>query len=151
MSSKKETAPAVREEATEPEQQDGTADPAQYSMIFVARSGQSMSFHSHFPQMVAVASNSQACKPPIRLVGFSKSCEERLTACLGIPRVSIIAIREGAPQVKGLLDFARGHVSPVLVNWHQEAQVAIYRETKIDGIQTKVGTAKIKKPRASSS
>lgn len=149
MSSEKETAPTAGEEAAEPKQQDDPADMSRYSMIFVARSGQSTSFHSHFPQMVAVASDSQPSRPSIRLIGFSKSCEERLAACLGIPRVSVVAIREGAPQVKGLLDFVRDHVSPVLINWHQEAQVAIYRETKIDAVQTKVGTAKIKKPRAS--
>jgi len=120
-------------------------DTEPYSVIFVARSGQSSAFHCHFPQMVAVASNFRSSRPAIRLVGFSKPCEGRLSAALGIPRVSSIALREGAPQTKALLDYVCGHVGPVDVAWIREAQSADYRGTKTDAVPTKVGVAKSKR------
>lgn len=121
------------------------ADAEPYSVVFVARSGQSSAFHCHFPQMVAVASSPRSPLPAIRLVGFSKPCEDRLSAVLGIPRVSSIALREGAPQTKVLLDYVRGHVAPVDVAWIREAQSAEYRGTKIDAVPTKIGVAKSKR------
>ncbi|KAK0722418.1 hypothetical protein B0T26DRAFT_739661 [Lasiosphaeria miniovina] len=120
--------------------------PAPYSLVFVARSGQSSAFHCHFPQMAALASKSRPAGKAIRLVGFSKSCEERLSAALGIPRVSSIALREDAPQAKGLVDFVREHVSPVEIAWLEESHSGHFLETKIDAVQTAVGS---KKPRYS--
>ncbi|KAL2018793.1 hypothetical protein VTK56DRAFT_351 [Thermocarpiscus australiensis] len=121
-------------------------DTKPYSVVFVARSGQSSAFHCHFPQMVALAAQSQSAEKAVRLVGFSKSCEERLSAALGIPRVSSIGLREDAPQAKGLVDFVRERVAPVEVSWLREARSAKFLETKIDAVPTKVGT---KKPRLS--
>ncbi|KAK4456143.1 hypothetical protein QBC34DRAFT_10579 [Podospora aff. communis PSN243] len=115
---------------------------SQYSVVFVARSSQSSSFHCHFPQMVAVASNSTPSAPATRLVGFSKACEERLSVALGIPRVSSIGLREGAPQAKGLIDYVREHVEPIELAWIEQARAAQYLETKIDAVPTKIGTAK---------
>lgn len=118
-----------------------------YSIIFVARSGQSSAFHCHFPQMVALASKSRPADKAIRLVGFSKACEERLSEALGIPRVSSIALREDAPalQVKGLLDYVRDHVPLVEVAWLNEASSGKYRETNIELVPTKIGQPKARK------
>jgi hypothetical protein len=88
-----------------------------YSAIFVARSGQSTAFHCHFPQMVAVASKSPSCKQPVRLVGFSAPCADRLSAAVGIPRVSAIGLRDGAPHAKALLDYVQAHVAPISAPW----------------------------------
>ncbi|KAK1751704.1 hypothetical protein QBC47DRAFT_390793 [Echria macrotheca] len=121
-----------------------------YSVVFIARSGQSSAFHCHFPQMVAVASSSRPADQAIRLVGFSaKGCDERLSAVLGIPRVSSIALRVDAPQTKGLLEFVRARVAPVEIAWINEAQSAKYRETKIEPVQTKVGPARVKRAKVS--
>jgi ribonuclease P/MRP protein subunit POP3 len=125
---------------------DSSADTRPYAVVFVARSGQSSAFHCHFPQMVAFAAQSQSADKATRLVGFSKACEDRLSAALGIPRVSSIALREDAPQAKGLVDFVREHVAPIDVAWIQEARSSNFLETKIDAVPTKVGT---KKPRVS--
>ncbi|KAK3340713.1 hypothetical protein B0H65DRAFT_268053 [Neurospora tetraspora] len=117
---------------------------APYSIIFVARSGQSSAFNCHFPQMVAVASKSQSKEEKIRLVGFSKSCEERLATALGIPRVSSVALRADAPQAKGLVDFVREHVAPIEVAWLQEAGSGKFLETNIEAVPTKIGSKKTK-------
>ncbi|KAL0473238.1 hypothetical protein QR685DRAFT_491560 [Neurospora intermedia] len=117
---------------------------APYSVIFVARSGQSSAFNCHFPQMVAVASKSQSPEQKMRLVGFSKSCEERLATALGIPRVSSIALRADAPQGNGLLDFVRKNVAPIEVAWLQEADSGKFLETNIEAVPTKIGSKKTK-------
>jgi ribonuclease P/MRP protein subunit POP3 len=129
---------AGREEAS-----DGQL-PDLYAVIFVARSGQSSAFHSHFPQMVAVASRSASGKQPIRLVGFSAACEERLSASLGIPRVSSVGLREGAPLTKTLVEFVREHVPPVEMSWAREAGTGRFLETKINAVEVAVGSKKQK-------
>ena len=125
---------------------DAGGDSRPYAVVFVARSGQSSAFHCHFPQIVALAARAQSSGNPIRLVGFSKACEDRLSAALGIPRVSSVALREDAPLAKGLVDYVRERVAPVEVSWLRETQSGKFLETKIDGVPTKVGT---KKPRVS--
>lgn len=113
----------------------GGAGIVPYTVVFVARSGQSSAFHCHFPQMVAVASESS----PARLVGFSKACEDRLSECLGIPRASSVALRADAPQSQALLDFVRQKVAPVEIPWLREAATAGYQETKINTIEAPIG------------
>ncbi|KAK3333231.1 hypothetical protein B0T19DRAFT_120331 [Cercophora scortea] len=134
-----------------PEKGDGVAKSAKaaaeaakppYNIVFAARSGQSSAFHSHFPQMVAVASESLPSDKSIMLVGFSKPCEERLSAALGIPRVSSIALREGAPHSKGLVDFVRANVAPVNIAWIKEARAGGFLETQIEAVKTAVGSKK---------
>ncbi|KAJ4304386.1 RNase P and RNase MRP subunit [Collariella sp. IMI 366227] len=117
-----------------------------YSVIFVARSGQSSAFHSHFPEMVALAAQGQSSDEAVRLVGFSKACEDRLSEALAIPRVSSIGLYQDAPQAKGLVDFVREHVAPIEVPWLAETRSGKFLETKIAAVPTKIGT---KKPRLS--
>lgn len=140
--------PATTESGPDPES--GTkaraTNPSPYSAVFVARSGQLSAFSCHFPQMVAAASASEAGEKAIRLVGFSKPAEDRLSAALGIPRVSSIALRTEAPQSKALVDFVREHVPAVKVSWLEEARGALHIQTKINAVETVVGT---KRKRAS--
>ncbi|KZL80251.1 rnase p and rnase mrp subunit [Colletotrichum incanum] len=105
--------------------------PTPYSVIFVARSGQSSAFNCQLPQMVAVASKSSPSAPPARLVGYSKPCADKLSACLGIPRVSSVGIRVGAPMSRALVEYVQQHVSPVRVAWLEEAEEAVYRSTQL--------------------
>jgi ribonuclease P/MRP protein subunit POP3 len=116
-----------------------------YAAVFVVRSGQSSAFHCHFPQMVAVASKRQQSGHDIRLVGLSKPCADRLSSCLGLPRVSSVGIRNGAPNSSALVNFARSHVSPVQISWVMQVQDVWFRKTKINAIETTVGVAKQKK------
>jgi ribonuclease P/MRP protein subunit POP3 len=121
---------------------DEECDLRYYSTIFIARSGQPSILNSHLPQMIAVASATHPSKVPIRLVGLSKACEDRLSECLGVPRVSCVGIREGAPNSKALVDFALQHVPMIEVPWLEEAQRAEYKETKINTSQTTIGAKK---------
>ncbi|OTA66423.1 hypothetical protein K449DRAFT_390840 [Hypoxylon sp. EC38] len=113
-----------------------------YSAIFVARPAYPNALNGHLPQMVAVASKSHPEQMPIRLVGLSKSYEDRLSESLGIPRVSCIGLREQAPNSKALIQFVRQHVPVIEVQWLEEARQAEHRETNIKTIETFVGSKK---------
>ncbi|KAF0326472.1 RNase p and RNase mrp subunit [Colletotrichum asianum] len=115
--------------ATENDAIPSSASP--YALIFVARSGQSSAFNSQLPQMVAVASKHSHSTPATRLVGYSKPCGDKLSTCLGIPRVSSVGIRVGAPMSKALIEFVNKHVSPVRIAWLEEAQDAKYRQMQL--------------------
>ncbi|TEA16208.1 hypothetical protein C8034_v001165 [Colletotrichum sidae] len=125
---------------TSSDQLSTSASLSPYTVIFVARSGQSSAVNSQLPEMVAVASSSSS-EPPTRLVGYSKPCAERLSAALGIPRVSSVGIRVGAPVSKALVDFVQQHVAPVKIAWMEEAHDATYRQTKLR-VEEKVITVK---------
>lgn len=113
-----------------------------YSAIFVARSGQPNVLNGHLPRMVAAASKSHPVRTPIRLVGLSKSCEDRLSESLSIPRVSCIGLREDAPNSKALIQFTRQHVPIIEAQWLEEARRAEHRDTNINAIETSVGDKK---------
>ncbi|KAI0480667.1 hypothetical protein GGR56DRAFT_627078 [Xylariaceae sp. FL0804] len=116
-----------------------------YSIVFVARSGQPGALSSHLPQMVATASKSYPGRPPVRLVGLSKACEDRLSSSLGIPRASCIGLRDAAPNSQALVEFVRRCVPAVEVPWLQEAPLAEHREAKINVVETFTGP---RRPRA---
>ncbi|KAK1703862.1 hypothetical protein BDP67DRAFT_549586 [Colletotrichum lupini] len=96
-----------------------------------ASTAASSAFNCQLPQMVAVASNTAAPASATRLVGYSKPCGEKLSAAVGIPRVSSIGIRVGAPMSKALVDYVQKHVSPIHVAWLDEAKDAVYRSTQL--------------------
>lgn len=96
--------------------------------------------------MVAVASKSQQLSEPIRLVGFSKACEERLSACMGIPRVTSVALRANdLAQSKALVSFVRDRVPVIEVPWLEQVGKGEYHETKINTIQAPVGQKRQRK------
>lgn len=115
-----------------------------YSVVVVSRGDQTAAFNSHFPQMVASASVAVGPNDKIRLVGFSKACSERLSATLGIARVSSLAIESDAPGSEALVDFVRKSVAPVQVSWLSEARDRRYNATKINTIETTVGAKRVK-------
>ncbi|KFA63509.1 hypothetical protein S40285_00337 [Stachybotrys chlorohalonatus IBT 40285] len=111
-----------------------------YSMVFVARGNQSPAFNCHFPVMVGAASKSLPPDRQTRLVGFSKPCSERLSSCLGIARVSAVAIVSDEPVAAALWSFVQKAAAPVQMPWPAEAQEAAYKATQIKSFQTPVGT-----------
>lgn len=120
-------------------------DSQPYALIFVARSGQPPAFSSHFPQMVAVASKHSGKGEFIRLVGYSKHCSDRLSASLGIPRVSSVGVRLGAPRAQALTDYVREHVPPVKIPWLEDAESAEYRQSRISSEEKTVSQKKTSK------
>ncbi|RGP80245.1 rnase subunit pop3 [Fusarium longipes] len=111
----------------------------QYSMVFIARGNQTSAFNCHFPQMVGTASRNLPEDDQIRLVGFSKPCSERLSGCLGVPRVSSIAIVKDAPGAGALQEFITKTVAPVEIPWLNASSSTQYLAPKINAIETTVG------------
>ncbi|KAM0197166.1 hypothetical protein ACHAPA_011188 [Fusarium lateritium] len=125
-------------EATENEPQ------RQYSMVFVPRGNQASTFNCHFPQMIGAASKQLSSTEQIRLVGFSKPCSERLSTCLGVPRVSSIAILKDAPGAGALQEFVMKTVAPVEASWLNASADTKYLGPKINAIQTTVGPKRVR-------
>lgn len=136
--------PTSGDQDQKPVNSSGGPEAAPYAVVFVARSGQSPAFHSHFPQMVAMASISLPAGQSIRLVGFSKACEDRLSSCLGIPRTSCIAIRDNPHVARGIIEFVRDRVPSMEVPWLQEAHNGQFLETKINTYKTPIGAKRAK-------
>ena len=111
----------------------------QYSMVFVARGDHASTFNCHFPQMIGAASRKISPERKIRLVGISKPCSERLSSCLGVPRVSSVAIRMDAPGAGALQEFVMKKVAPIEASWLDVSPDAQYLAPKINAIETTVG------------
>lgn len=114
----------------------------QYLGVFVARGDQSPVLDSHFPQMVGAASKALPDNQKIRLVGFSRSCAEKLALSVGLPRVSSVAIRADAPGAAALQELVRSIVPPVQAPWLSRSASAEFSPTKINSAETVIGTKK---------
>lgn len=110
-----------------------------HAVVFVARGDQSSVFNCHFPKMVAAASKGMGEQEKIRLVGFSRPTMDRLSQCIGIPRVSSIGIARNAPGAKGLFDMVTEAVKPVEAPWLDTGNDPVYLPTKINAIETTIG------------
>ncbi|KAM3456683.1 hypothetical protein MY3296_001638 [Beauveria thailandica] len=115
-----------------------------YSMVFVCRGNQSAAFNSHFPQMVAASSADAQPGHATRLIGFSKPCSSRLSSCLGLARVSAVAVKSDAAGSCALWDLVKKSVKPVQCEWLDEARSLKYRQTQIVSLEISVGSKKTK-------
>lgn len=96
--------------------------------------------------MIATASKAQQLAEPTRLVGFSRDSEERLSACLGIPRVTSVALcKEDIAQLKAVVEFVQEKVPAIEAPWLEEIAKGVYHETKINTIQAPIGKKRQKK------
>ncbi|CAM1502885.1 Fc.00g076610.m01.CDS01 [Cosmosporella sp. VM-42] len=129
----------LQSSAVDGNQKSDDAPSRYYSMIFVARGNQSATFNCHFPQMVAAASKDLPTERKICLVGISKPCSERLSTCLGLPRVSAVAILKDAADAGALHDFVKKVVSPVDATWLETSRQPPYLTTNIKSIETTIG------------
>ncbi|KAG5957228.1 hypothetical protein E4U57_001906 [Claviceps arundinis] len=127
----------------------GQSSENSYNMIFVSRGTQSAAFNCHFPKAVGVASRMCASTEDIKLIGFSKSCSDRLAENLGIARVSSLAIKKDAPGAQALWTFVSGHVASVDIAWLDNTRSIQYKPTQIAAVETKIGTKKVKRSQVS--
>lgn len=119
-----------------------------YNMIFVSRGNQSAAFNCHFPKLVGAASKRCASTEDIKLVGLSKPCSDRLASCLGIARVSSLAIKKDAPGVEALWAFVNNHVAPVDVAWLDNSTSIQYKPAHIAAVETTIGPKRVKRSKA---
>ena len=104
--------------------------------VFVPRSDQPSIMHSHLPMLVQAASMAPLSSPHIKLVVLPKGAEAKLSSALGIPRVGLIGLMEGAPAASPLIEFVKQHVPEVEVPWLVEAEAGVYLPVQINIIHT---------------
>ena len=100
--------------------------------VFAPRSGQPPVLYSHLPLLTKVASLAVPSSPSIRIISLPEGAEDRLKTVLGIPRVGIVGLVDGAPNASSLIKFIRQRVSEFEVPWLQEAVKATYLPVKIN-------------------
>lgn len=116
-------------------------DPAEVrplTAVFVTRSSQLLALHSCLPLLAKVASLSAPSSPSIRIVTLPEGAEDRLKAALGIPRVGMVGLIDGAPSALSLIEVIRENVPELEVPWLQEAVKGAYLAVKIKAIETSV-------------
>ncbi|KAI9864072.1 MAG: hypothetical protein M1813_003389 [Trichoglossum hirsutum] len=119
---------------------DVSREPTQEPLVAVFVSGfsQPALLHAHLPLLTVTASLSHPEKPPIVLVTLPKGAEVRLMSALGLPRVSVVGLSEGAPGSTVLVDFVRENVKPVDVKWLVDERNG-WRGTEIRALKTTIG------------
>ncbi|KAI9773605.1 MAG: hypothetical protein M1840_006879 [Geoglossum simile] len=123
---------------TPEQEQPGTpCEPMQKPLVavFVSRSPQPALMHAHLPLLTAAASLSHSENPPITLVTLPKGAETRLVSALGIPRVSVVGLLEGATGSTALVEFVRKNVGAVDIECGRNG----WRGTKTKALRTVIG------------
>lgn len=106
--------------------------PARLRAVFVCRAdGHPTQLHAHLPLLC------QLVKPPVKLLALPKGAESRLTECLGIPRLGVLGLLDGAPGADILFELVQS-LPTVEVPWVNEKHE--WQETRIKQLQTKPGT-----------
>lgn len=104
--------------------------------VFVSRSSQPPVLYSHLPLLTKAASLAIPSSPSTRIISLPEGAAERLKAVLGIPRVGVVGLIDGAPNASSLIELIRQQVPELEVPWLQEAVKGTYLAVKINAIQT---------------
>ena len=89
--------------------------------IFVTHSSQPHHLCSHLPLLAKAASFAVPLSPPTRIIVLPEGAEDRLKMTLGIPRVGMIGLMDGAPDASSLVEHIRQKVPEMEVAWLREA------------------------------
>ena len=106
--------------------------------VFVARSRQPPALYSHLPLLAKTASLAAPSSPSIRIISLPEGAEDRLKTILGIRRLGVVGLIDGAPSASPLLELIRHSVPEVEVPWLQEAVEGAYLAVKVNTIRTGV-------------
>ncbi len=104
--------------------------------VFVPRSGQPPVLYSHLPLLTKAASLAKPSSASTRIISLTGGAEDRLKTVLGIPRVGMVGLIDGAPNASSLIELIRQNVPELEVPWLQEAVKGTYLAVKINAIQT---------------
>ena len=103
--------------------------------VFTPRPSQPPILYSHLPLLVRAANLAVPSSASTRLISLPEGAEVRLKSILGIPRVGMIGLMNGAPNASSLVEFIRANVPEMEVPWLQEAIKGEYLPVKINAIQ----------------
>ena len=116
-----------------------SSDPANIkplAAILVFRSGKPSVLYTHLPLLIKAASLALPSSASARIVSLPAGAEDRLKTVLGIPRIGMLGLIDGAPNASSLIEFIRQNVPDFEVPWLQEAVEGTYLPVKINAIQT---------------
>ena len=113
-----------------------SADLKPLAAVFISRSSQPPVLYSHLPLLTKAASLVVPSSPSTRLIPLPEGAADQLKTALGIPRVGVIGLIDGAPNASALIDFIRERVPELEVPWLEEAVKGTYLAVKINAIQT---------------
>lgn len=109
-----------------------TRTPNHLSCIFLTQPSPSTHIpYTALPFLSRLASSRQLSLSPTRLVPLSIASEVKLCKALGISRVGIIGIFDGAPGPSALMEYVRNKVEVVDVPWVKEVNSGDWLGTKI--------------------
>ncbi len=104
--------------------------------VFVAHFGQPPVLYSHLPLLTKAASFAVPSSPPTRVIPLPAGAEDRLKTVLGIPRVGLVGLIDGAPKASSLIELIRQNVPELEVPWLQDAVKGAYLAVKINATQS---------------
>ena len=104
--------------------------------VFVSRSGQPPVLYSHLPLLTKAASLAVPSSPSTRIVSLPEEAADRLKVVLGISRVGVVGLIDGAPNALSLIELIRQQVPELEVPWLEEVVKGTYLAVKINAIQT---------------
>lgn len=94
--------------------------------IFIPHSDQASTLFAHLPALVQIGDLGVSDSMKTRLVMLPKAAEVKLSAALGIPRVAIIGLMDGAPISSKLIEMVRTRVPLVAVKRLEQVAVVSY-------------------------
>ncbi|KAF6234586.1 hypothetical protein HO173_007212 [Letharia columbiana] len=104
--------------------------------VFVPRSGQPPVLYSHLPLLTKAASLAVPSSPSTRIISLPEGTEAQLKTVLGIPRVGMVGLIDGAPDASSLIELIRQNVPELEVPWFREAVKGAYLAVKINTVRT---------------
>ncbi|KAL9076524.1 MAG: hypothetical protein Q9161_000856 [Pseudevernia consocians] len=104
--------------------------------VFVSHSGQPPVLYSHLPLLTKAASLAVPSSPSTRIISLPEGAEDRLKTVLGILRVGMVGLIDGAPNASSLIELIRQKVPELEVPWLQEVVRGGYLAVKINTVQT---------------
>ncbi|KAH8589358.1 hypothetical protein B0O99DRAFT_599983 [Bisporella sp. PMI_857] len=110
-----------------------------FSVIFTTRSSLPSALKTHLPLLAHTASLAYPSLPATRLVQLSDGTEERLCTALGLPRVSFLGLKGGAPHATSLVELVMAVVKEIEVPWLSTEEIGKYLPAKVNVIDTFVG------------
>ena len=102
--------------------------------VFIPHSDQASTLFAHLPALVRIGDLGLSDSTKTRLVMLPEAAEMKLSAAVGIPRVAIIGLMNGAPIVSKLIEMVRTRVP--LVAMRRLEQVAVVPDSPAETEQT---------------
>lgn len=126
--------PPISNDSKETESPEPTQPPPHLTVLFLPTPPPPI-LQSLLPQLLTTASLAHPSHPATRLVTLPPTSHSRLSTALGIPRVSFIALLEGAPHSGALVELVRECVGEVEAPGVKGVERG-YLPVKINAIET---------------